>query len=295
MEQYSVWYHKTKYLTLEFHRLCTYDLQMNHPLLSAKNIEGLVVAYVISGEATLSIDTGRYTAGEGDIFIFNDSEEACILAVLSESFQYRTLVFDPMFISPYGQCGFDAYYLHPFYDRQQLFTHKLSSQRTPCREILTFFRTIEGELAGNDSTRAWRVKSLMLQTLLLIRDYYYSDSMLNPSQASLYNQPNETIENIINYIDENLSQPLSLSMFAEIAHMNPFYFSTYFKRCTTLSPSQYVLQARINRAKKLLVETDRNILDIACRCGFNSTANFNKAFKKVTGKTPSEYRGTSGE
>ena len=47
---------------------------------------------------------------------------------------------------------------------------------------------------------------------------------------------------------------------------------------------------RIDQAIKLLQETDRTVLEIACQCGFNNTANFNRAFKKVTGRVPSGYR-----
>ena len=54
----------------------------------------------------------------------------------------------------------------------------------------------------------------------------------------------------------------------------------------------YISAKRINKAAQLLATETKtmNILDIATQCGYNSTANFNKAFKKITGMTPSEYR-----
>ena len=57
-----------------------------------------------------------------------------------------------------------------------------------------------------------------------------------------------------------------------------------------MSPWDYITVRRIDLARKLLSDSDRNILDIAMMCGFNNTANFNRAFKKVTGKTPKEIR-----
>ena len=51
----------------------------------------------------------------------------------------------------------------------------------------------------------------------------------------------------------------------------------------------YILIKRVDLAKNYLSKTDRSMLDIAVDCGFNSTANFNKAFKKYTSQTPSQY------
>lgn len=290
MDQFNVWYHKTKYLTLEQLELRTYQLQKDQPLLPHPEAGGLSLVSITGGSATVLTEDSRYNASAGDIFLFHEREPACIPAVLTESFRWRIITFDPGFISPNGQCGFDARYLRAFYDRTALFTHKISHDHPACADMNELLQKLENEVIDGGEDSPWRVKSLLLQILLDALDYYRGDSSLNPSQLRPVPQSNETIETIIDYIDENLSQPLSLSLFAEIAHMNPFYFSTYFKKYTTMSPSQYVLRSRVNQAKKLLAETDRTILDIACYCGFNSTANFNKAFKKATGKTPSEYR-----
>ena len=290
-EQYCIWYHKTKYLSLQPCVLYAYDLQSDHPFVPLKGRLELTVISFVDGEATISIGGNQYVACTGDFFILTGTENARIHAVLTERIEYQILSFDPAYISPNGLMGFDRYYLTAFYDRQHMPTHKLNCQREPLDKLQEMFTAIVAEMEEAADGYAWRVKVLLLQALLEIQHYYQLDGELNPNQKSSHSPPNQTIESIISYIDENLSQTLSLSMFAEIAHMNPFYFSTYFKKHTSMSPSQYVLYARINRAKKLLMETDKNILDIALLCGFNSTANFNKAFKKATGRTPTEYRG----
>lgn len=293
MDQFSVWYHKTKYLTLDRKELRAYQLRREHPLFARQETGELSLISIVAGNATVEANGNSYNADPGDVFFFNEQESAHIMTVLSESLRWRIVTFVPEFISSNGQYGFDAHYLRIFYERTAFFTHKLSGSHPACADINELLQKLENEVVDGGEDCAWRVKSLLLQILLEALDYYRGDSALNPSQLHPIPQSNQIIETIIDYIDENLSQPLSLSLFAEIAHMNPFYFSTYFKKYTTMSPSQYVLHSRIKQAKKLLVETNRTILDIACYCGFNSTANFNKAFKKVTGKTPTEYRDES--
>ena len=83
---------------------------------------------------------------------------------------------------------------------------------------------------------------------------------------------------------------LTLEGLAAQAHMSKSYFSSLFHELNGLSPWEYILSKRVTRAAQLLVSTDRTVLDIASACGFNSTANFNYAFRKLTHTSPSEYR-----
>jgi AraC family transcriptional regulator len=72
--------------------------------------------------------------------------------------------------------------------------------------------------------------------------------------------------------------------------MSQFHFSYLFKQSIGTSPYQYLLQQRIERAKKLLKESDRPIIDIALECGFNSHSHLTKTFRQLTGITPKVYR-----
>ena len=62
-----------------------------------------------------------------------------------------------------------------------------------------------------------------------------------------------------------------------------------FKKLNGISPWDYIVLKRIEKAIELLETTDKNKIDIAEMCGFTSSSNFYKAFAKVTGKTPTEY------
>jgi AraC family transcriptional regulator len=68
------------------------------------------------------------------------------------------------------------------------------------------------------------------------------------------------------------------------------YFIRLFKQSTGLTPYQYVLQQRIERAKQLLRQGNRAIADVALECGFTSQSNFTRAFRRATGMTPKAYQ-----
>lgn len=250
----------------------------------------LTLLLVTEGAAALQIDRNRYEMTPGDIFVINAVEQAHIEAVSPPKMCYVRLSFDSSFVaSSSSKNTFDYRYLEMFYSRQHVATHKISAASPVNAGLRTLFDRIGDTLRQEEANYTHWVKALLMQLLLGILDYYEHDHMLNPQQDMVLSG-NETIESVMSFIEENLSQTLTLPMFAEIAHMNPFYFSTFFKKHTSLSPMQYVLKARVHRAVCLLRETDKTILDIALLCGFNSTANFNKAFKKLTGKTPSDFR-----
>lgn len=77
---------------------------------------------------------------------------------------------------------------------------------------------------------------------------------------------------------------------ADFCYMSKPHFSRVFKRTTGMSPVQFLLGIRIDRAKELLDFTDQSITDIAEACGFQDQNYFARTFKKITGLTPTQYR-----
>ena len=100
----------------------------------------------------------------------------------------------------------------------------------------------------------------------------------------------QSLESAMNYINDNLETNFTLDMLAKGASMNRSYFCTIFKKMNGISPWDYITIKRIEKSVELLKTTDCTMLEIACKCGFNNTANFNRAFKKVTGRVPRSYK-----
>ena len=98
------------------------------------------------------------------------------------------------------------------------------------------------------------------------------------------------IEDTIAYINNHLTEILSLNDLASQASLSPFYFSRLFKKETGFSPHEYVILSRINNAKYLLNFPELSIKDVCFKTGFSSESSFCTTFKKSVGMTPSEYR-----
>lgn len=97
-------------------------------------------------------------------------------------------------------------------------------------------------------------------------------------------------QKILNYIDRNIKRGISLDKAAEYVNMSACYFSKFFKKITGENFITYVTDSKIEAAKKMLLDTDMPVINIAYELSYSETNYFSKAFKKKVGVTPTEYR-----
>jgi len=100
----------------------------------------------------------------------------------------------------------------------------------------------------------------------------------------------ELIGIAINFIHTNFERDISLGDISKFVFLSPSYFTRAFKEETSMSPINYLLKVRIERAKELLTDTGLKISDIALSVGFSNQQRFNEMFKKFTHLTPLQYR-----
>jgi AraC-like DNA-binding protein len=101
---------------------------------------------------------------------------------------------------------------------------------------------------------------------------------------------NERIDKIFKYLFSNFSDEIKLDDVAAIANMNKQAFCRFFKARTQKTLVEFINEIRIAHAIKLMNTNDMNIGSIAYECGYNSISNFNKFFKVVTKKKPSDFK-----
>jgi AraC-like DNA-binding protein/ligand-binding sensor protein len=97
-----------------------------------------------------------------------------------------------------------------------------------------------------------------------------------------------------NFIQENFTNKISLKEIADIAGLSPPYFSTVFKEEMGENLSKYLNRLRVEKASRLLLETDMFLNEIAACCCFKDQSWFSKIFKAFTGVSPGKYRNQGG-
>jgi transcriptional regulator GlxA family with amidase domain len=98
------------------------------------------------------------------------------------------------------------------------------------------------------------------------------------------------LQQVLDYIYAHLDRDLSLIELAKTLNLSPTYFASAFKQAIDISPHQYVIKQRVERAKLMLSKTDLTISDIALQVGFSSQSHLNQQFKRLTGITPKQIR-----
>ena len=91
------------------------------------------------------------------------------------------------------------------------------------------------------------------------------------------------------FIDNNFADNIDLDKIADQAYFSKFHFIRLFKAIYGKSPHNYLISVRVEKAKKFLAD-EISILDVSQLVGFESPTSFTATFKKIAGKTPSEYR-----
>jgi AraC-like DNA-binding protein len=93
-----------------------------------------------------------------------------------------------------------------------------------------------------------------------------------------------------NFIHEHSDEALSLAQVARAVNISPNHLSEKFKQVTGVNFVQYVARTRYEKARSLLHDLDLRVSEIAFAVGFQSLSQFNRVFKKFSGKSPTEYR-----
>ncbi|NLM10382.1 MAG: AraC family transcriptional regulator [Clostridiaceae bacterium] len=101
---------------------------------------------------------------------------------------------------------------------------------------------------------------------------------------------NPLLQEVINYLEVNITRDITLKELAHTFHINESYLSQLFRKETGKTFTQLRNDLRIDLARQKLVSTNLSISEICDMCGFNDYFHFNKVFKKATGVTPSSYR-----
>ena len=154
--------------------------------------------------------------------------------------------------------------------------------------LAKFAAYFEAELLNNNYGGTLYGESLALAFSLYLLERY-SDRFL-PLPRPKGKLSSLQLKEVIEYIHAHLGSELSLTELATQLNLSTFHFARLFKKSLGLSPHKYVLQNRLERAKRLIaVASQVSLSDIALQVGFYDQTHFSKAFKKYVGVSPKAF------
>jgi AraC family transcriptional regulator len=197
--------------------------------------------------------------------------------------------------------------------QQELFPHVEIDREVPLLELFLDPRLVSSIAPGHNLTPQINIRDPLIEQMGLALyqaattsgedSALYAESMAVGLSAHLmrnYSSANpipapgklsrQKLQQLYEYIDANIDRPLSLAELSQVIELSLHHFSTLFKRSTGLTPHQYVLKARIDRAIILLKTTELPIVAIAHRVGFQTQSHFTRIFRQHTQMTPNQLR-----
>jgi AraC family transcriptional regulator len=121
----------------------------------------------------------------------------------------------------------------------------------------------------------------------LARNYGVTDEDSRGASPSL---PGYKLRQITDWMAEHLSEDFDLGRLAARAGLSKFHFQRLFKAGVGVSPSHYLINLRLNEARRLLRETKMSVVDVALEVGYADPSNFARLFRRENGLSPSDYR-----
>lgn len=155
---------------------------------------------------------------------------------------------------------------------------------SPRQEVITLMKELT-KLQGLPSLiQVLRI----LEVLAHAKEYRYISS--RPHVDTLEQHEADRLNQVYKYVFENFRKKIRLQDLADMLHMTPTSFSRYFTMKNNKSFSRFLSEIRIKNACKLLTESDESVSDICYSCGFDTLSNFNKQFREITMRKPTQYR-----
>lgn len=234
----------------------------------------------VSGSGLYVAHGTTYEFKSGDMFLFGSNEAHCITETFTPS-ELLNIQFEPRIL---WENPDNIELLKIFSARNKSFSNKFPQDDNI---LQNFILNIEKELSQKSSCYEIMAKNHLFSALVhMTRDYNFIKKDFSATSSS---DTAKSLKKALNYINENLSSPITLKDISETACMSPTYFSAVFKKYNGISPWEYITIKRVEMAVEMLKTTDLSKLEIASVCGFSSSSNFYKAFAKVTGKQPKDF------
>lgn len=142
--------------------------------------------------------------------------------------------------------------------------------------------------SGSPSERLYAESACEFLAHHIIHSY---STLAAPAPRASGGLPARRLKLILDYIEENLAQPIALRQLAELAWISARHFERAFRQATGVPPHAYVVMKRIARAQNLLINEPLLTIDeIAVRTGFSSSSHLASTFRRLTGHSPTAFR-----
>lgn len=240
----------------------------SHSTIETHWHEWLEIVHIIDGSMKTMTPQGIFEVNSGDIIVIGMQTLHKMIGGAG-NYRFRCLHINVGFILQYLPSSILA-------DKVFLIENK--------EEFFHIFANIISKMKHNDVISQLEYRSSLLSLLA----FCLKESQVNSIDS--YNEKDDTFSKILFYVSSHYREDISLQHLSHHFDYTTQYISLMFKQYLNTNYYSYLIKLRLDRAKFLLMTSDKRIIDIALECGFSSEHSFINHFKKWYQMTPSQYR-----
>lgn len=240
---------------------------------------------ISAGRACFQVEGKQFPMKKGDVLLIRPNALHGSHDCLGGPLEFRAVVFDYAFLAGMGNDRIEQEYLRPFLlgeeDSYLLFTGR--------EELAASLNRIFMEFSEKEKGYELLMRAFLLE---MIHEMVRTQGKILPAQAD--EGKSRMIRSIVAYVEENYGQKLTLSGLARSLAVSEGYLCRFFRVNFRMTFVEYVQRVRLQKAQRLLLETDEPVGKIALDVGFGSGSYFTTEFGKYYHATPRAFRGRKG-
>ncbi|QJD86916.1 AraC family transcriptional regulator [Cohnella herbarum] len=251
--------------------------------------------FVKEGECEVTVEENRYYGKPGDLFLFKPNQVHSITLLNGKPLRQPHLHFDLYYQpdSPEVKVSYRPYSLLTEQEKQWIRPDSLAEMEDPLPNhirlnkpgvIEQLIQDIIFEFDRKFPYYETTAKGLFIQLwVLLLREIHW--------QRNTHLHSNwEQLDRVKNYVSHHIEHDLTLDELADLANMSKYYLCRLFKKAYGMTPIQYHVSIRLEKAKQMIQFTNLPLTQIADELGFQSIHAFSRTFRKWEGHSPSSFR-----
>ncbi|WP_200897004.1 AraC family transcriptional regulator [Pelosinus fermentans] len=239
------------------------------------------IYYSISGGKQFLIDNRFYDINLGDLFIINQFESHYLTQINNMVHERIIISIYPDFLKEISTIKTDLSYC--FTERNQVFNHRISLNKKQQYRFLYFIGKITtlNEFGSDILDRV-----AFMEMMVMINSLFINNHSLEIADSNF--QYNQQVQEILTYINQHITEAITVEHLAEQFYISTSYICRIFKATTGTTINKYINARRITIAKTLLT-MGLGVSEVCEKCGFNDYSNFLKSFTKAVGISPKKY------
>ncbi len=243
--------------------------------------DDLEFMYILSGTMQYNINGEIITIEKGNGIFINARQMHYGFSALKQECEYICILLHPILLCTSG--SIDRDFVSPFIYDNSIPYILLDKGTYWQKEILDDIKKMYD--CKNSKSAQLYIQNLFYHIWILL-----TENAMNSWQKRKQDRNLSVLKDMLSYIQKNCAQRITLETIAKSGNISKSTCLAIFKKYLYDTPTNYLINYRLNNALSMLKETDLSVSEIALLSGFNGISYFTKTFRKVYGCSPSEYR-----